>query len=110
MGDALLCSAGQELRRNIRAVHEQHSQLFRALAQFSSSGNAVSDSSAAPARAYPPPAPILGRPPYPIVGEECYEPRAAVWPARFARASETNSQVAQAKPCYRINLVVGRAL
>ena len=36
--------------------------------------------------------PILGRPPYPIVGEECYEPRAAVWPARFARASETNLQ------------------
>ena len=58
MGDALLCRAGQELRRNVRAVHEQHSQLFRALAQFSSSGNAVSDSSAAPARAYPPPAPL----------------------------------------------------
>ena len=36
--------------------------------------------------------PILGRPPYPVVGEECYEPRAAVWPARFARASETNLQ------------------
>ena len=48
----------EELRRNVRAVHEQHSQLFRALAQFSSSGNAVSDSSAAPARAYPPPAPL----------------------------------------------------
>ena len=48
----------EELRRNVRAVHEQHSQLFRALAQFSSSGSAVSDSSAAPARAYPPPAPL----------------------------------------------------
>ena len=56
MGDGKLCRAGQELRRNVRAVHEQHSQLFRALAQFSSSGNAVSDSFAAPARAYPPPA------------------------------------------------------
>ena len=51
---------GRELRRNVRAVHvhEQHSQLFRALAQFSSSGNAASDSSAAPARAHPPPAPL----------------------------------------------------
>ena len=58
VGDGKLCRAGQELRRNVRAVHEQHSQLFRALAQFSSSGNAVSDSSAAPARAYPPPAPL----------------------------------------------------
>ena len=64
VGDGKLCRAGQELRRNIRAVHEQHSQLFRALAQFSSSGNAVSDSSAAPARAYPPPAPLSrSRPP-----------------------------------------------
>ena len=53
VGDGKLCRAGQELRRNVRAVHEQHSQLFRAQAQFSSSGNAVSDSSAAPARAYP---------------------------------------------------------
>ena len=52
----------QELRRNVRAVHEQHSQLFRAQAQFSSSGNAVSDSSAAPARAYPPPAPLTSGP------------------------------------------------
>ena len=58
VGDGKLCRAGQELRRNVRAVHEQHSQLFRAQAQFSSSGNAVSDSSAAPARAYPPPAPL----------------------------------------------------
>ena len=58
VGDGKLCRAGQELRRNVRAVHEQHSQLFRALAQFSSSGNAVSSSSAAPARAYPPPAPL----------------------------------------------------
>ena len=40
MGDDKLCRAGQELRRNVRAVHEQHSQLFRAQAQFSSSGNA----------------------------------------------------------------------
>ena len=58
VGDGKRCHAGQELRRNVRAVHEQHSQLFRAQAQFSSSGNAVSDSSAAPARAYPPPAPL----------------------------------------------------
>ena len=58
VGEGKRCHAGQELRRNVRAVHEQHSQLFRALAQFSSSGNAVSDSSAAPARAYPPPAPL----------------------------------------------------
>ena len=58
MGEGKRCHAGQELRRNVRAVHEQHSQLFRAQAQFSSSGNAVSDSSAAPARAYPPPAPL----------------------------------------------------
>ena len=62
VGDGKLCRAGQELRRNVRAVHEQHSQLFRALAQFSSSGNAVSDSSAAPARAYPPPAPLTASP------------------------------------------------
>ena len=43
VGNGALCRAGQELCRNVRAVHEQHSQLFRALAQFSSSGNAASE-------------------------------------------------------------------
>ena len=44
--------------------------------------------------------PILGRPPYPIVGEECYEPRAAVWPARFAsvRAHKRRGSAAGSPP------------
>ena len=91
VGDGKLCRAGQELRRNVRAVHEQHSQLFRALAQFSSSGNAVSDSSAAPARAYPPPAPL--RVPTREGQEECRLAAAAQSPF----ASSTGSCLRVAK-------------
>ena len=74
VGDGKLCRAGQELRRNVRAVHEQHSQLFRAQAQFSSSGNAVSDSSAAPARAYPPPAPLTAPIHSRLIAQLCHRP------------------------------------
>ena len=88
VGEGKRCHAGQELRRNVRAVHEQHSQLFRAQAQFSSSGSAVSDSSAAPARAYPPPAPLRR------VQGRTRQSAASVWRHGSERSGATNARTA----------------